>query len=39
MIMYRGKEKANYHASQMQTMINRGWSCSAPVKKTKESNH
>ena len=36
MKMYRNKEVVDIHLSQLQTMINRGWSKSAPVAKQKK---
>jgi len=36
MKMYKGKEVVNVHASQITTMINRGWSKSAPATKPKK---
>jgi hypothetical protein len=44
MKMYRGKASVDVHPSQIQTMLNRGWSITAPAAKpkkvtTKEANH
>jgi len=44
MLMYKDKASVDVHASQIQTMKNRGWSNKAPtakpkkVTKTKEAN-
>tara|TARA_B100000780_G_scaffold260138_1_gene211653 strand:- start:749 stop:883 length:135 start_codon:yes stop_codon:yes gene_type:complete len=44
MLMYKDKASVDVHASQIQTMKNRGWSNEAPtakpkkVTKTKEAN-
>ena len=37
MKMYKGKESVDVHASQIQTMLNRGWSKSAPTAKPKKA--
>jgi len=36
MKMYKGKECVDVHASQITTMINRGWGKSAPAAKPKK---
>lgn len=36
MKMYKGKEVVDVHASQITTMINRGWSKTAPAAKPKK---
>ena len=36
MKMYKEKEAVIVHESQVQTMLNRGWSKSAPAKKVKK---